>query len=79
MNNVPFDTEDKDATLNNGFFENRQSILSFLQTNHYQFDTLRRAKHSSMMMLHYLHNYSGVCFYSFGIMLDLYFDALDEF
>ncbi|KAK4780446.1 hypothetical protein SAY87_016552 [Trapa incisa] len=56
ITNVPDDTKDKDEILESEFFDTRQSFLSLCQGNHYQYDTLRRAKHSSMMILYHLHN-----------------------
>lgn len=59
---VPSDTKDKDDILESEFFDTRQAFLSLCQGNHYQYDTLRRAKHSSMMVLYHLHNPTAPAF-----------------
>lgn len=46
------DAEDLDCE----FLNNRQAFLNLCRYNHYQFDSLRRAKHTSMMVLWHLHN-----------------------
>eukprot|EP00529_Nitzschia_sp_RCC80_P002658 CAMPEP_0113512338 /NCGR_PEP_ID=MMETSP0014_2-20120614/39288_1 /TAXON_ID=2857 /ORGANISM="Nitzschia sp." /LENGTH=1811 /DNA_ID=CAMNT_0000408693 /DNA_START=299 /DNA_END=5734 /DNA_ORIENTATION=+ /assembly_acc=CAM_ASM_000159 len=46
------DAEDLDCE----FLNNRQAFLNLCRGNHYQFDELRRAKHTSMMLLWHLHN-----------------------
>ncbi|KAL3646097.1 hypothetical protein CASFOL_011282 [Castilleja foliolosa] len=56
VNDVSSDTEDGDFVLENDIFNDRQSFLKFYQGNHYQFDSLGLAKHSSMMILHQLKN-----------------------
>ncbi|KAM0946688.1 putative histone acetyltransferase chromatin regulator PHD family [Dioscorea sansibarensis] len=62
INDVPLDTKDKDEILESEFFDTRQAFLSLCQGNHYQYDTLRRAKHSSMMVLYHLHNPTAPAF-----------------
>ncbi|KAJ0247933.1 Histone acetyltransferase HAC12 [Hirschfeldia incana] len=58
------DTKDRDEILESEFFDTRQAFLSLCQGNHYQYDTLRRAKHSSMMVLYHLHNPTAPAFVS---------------
>ncbi|KAG2610941.1 probable histone acetyltransferase HAC-like 3 isoform X2 [Panicum virgatum] len=50
------ETEDGDPTMESKYFDSRIDFLKHCQDNHFQFDTLRRAKHSTMMILYYLHN-----------------------
>jgi E1A/CREB-binding protein len=49
-------TADIDEQFESELFENRQLFLNYCQTNHCQFDELRRAKHSTIMALYQLHN-----------------------
>ncbi|KAL0722499.1 hypothetical protein Bca4012_037098 [Brassica carinata] len=62
IKDVPIEIEDKDDNIPSEFFDNRQAFLNLCQGNNYQYDTLRRAKHSSMMILYHLHNPSAPAF-----------------
>ena len=55
-------TIDNVPQIDNEFFDTRNQFLSLCQGNHYQFDTTRRARHSSMMVLYHLHNPSEPAF-----------------
>eukprot|EP01031_Cornospumella_fuschlensis_P034708 gene34708-42029_t len=50
------DTSDPDPILRSPLMDSRYTFLETCQYRHYQFDTLRRAKYSSLMILYYLHN-----------------------
>ncbi|KAI3917772.1 hypothetical protein MKW92_019039 [Papaver armeniacum] len=51
--------QDEDEVIEGHIFDGRYNLLDFCMQNHYQFDNLQRAKHSSMMILYYLHNPSA--------------------
>jgi len=56
-NGFPIKVIDDDAEdLDCEFLNNRQAFLNLCRGNHYQFDELRRAKHTSMMVLWHLQN-----------------------
>ena len=56
MPKFPDDTDDVDEVHECEHFDTRLSFLNLCQGNHYQFDQLRRAKHTSLMVLYHLHN-----------------------
>ncbi|KAL5701816.1 histone acetyltransferase [Ranunculus cassubicifolius] len=62
IRDVPVDTTDGDEIFERKFLETRSAFIKLCEGNHYQFDTLRRAKHSSMMILYHLHNPSAPAF-----------------
>ncbi|KAH7298465.1 hypothetical protein KP509_25G044800 [Ceratopteris richardii] len=64
VEDAPSDTQDRDEIMECEYFDNRQAFLSLCQGNQYQYDTLRRAKHSSMMILYHLHNPDAPAFVS---------------
>ena len=47
---------DAGVRVTNALCDSRHTFLEMCQFWHYQFDTLRRAKHSSVMLLYHLHN-----------------------
>jgi hypothetical protein len=55
-------TRDPDEPQEHEMFESRQQFLNYCQASHFQFDELRRAKHSTMMVLFQLHNPSAPMF-----------------
>ncbi|KAI5057544.1 hypothetical protein GOP47_0027559 [Adiantum capillus-veneris] len=64
VKDVPASTLDRDEIMECEYFDNRQAFLSLCQGNQYQYDTLRRAKHSSIMILYHLHNPNAPAFVS---------------
>lgn len=53
---VAGDTKDHDPLIEQECIETRLHFLNFCQRNNYQFDELRRAKYTTMMLLAHLHN-----------------------
>lgn len=49
-------TIDEDQTFESDIIDNRQVFLNYCMGNHCQFDELRRAKHSTALLLFQLHN-----------------------
>ena len=47
---------DPDILLSSPFVDARHTFIEMCQYRHYQFDTLRRAKHSSLLLLYHLHH-----------------------
>ncbi len=52
---VPDVDIDPDPKCTSALADSRHTLLEMCQFRHYQFDTLRRAKHSSAMVLYHLH------------------------
>ncbi|KAK9138685.1 hypothetical protein Sjap_009279 [Stephania japonica] len=55
VNDMAFDHRNEDGNLCKKFIETREEFLTFCVNHSYQFDTLRRAKHSTAMILYHLH------------------------
>jgi hypothetical protein len=50
------DTSDPDPVMHSPLMDSRHTFLEVCQFRHFQFDSLRRAKYSSLMLLYHLHN-----------------------
>ena len=61
LENIATDTSDPDPTSQSPLNDSRHTFLEMCQYRHYQFDTLRRAKHSSMMVLYHLQHPYAKC------------------
>ncbi|CAN0458627.1 unnamed protein product, partial [Discosporangium mesarthrocarpum] len=55
LDSVYPDCPDPDPLISRALVNTRHTFLEMCQYRHYQFDTLRRAKHSSAMVLYHLH------------------------
>jgi len=76
------DTSDPDANIASPFVDSRHTFLEMCQFRHYQFDSLRRAKHSSQMVLFHLHNPYGantrpMCVVCRGVIQDVRWHCCD--
>jgi len=56
LSDINPDTSDPDPLRFSSFVGFRHTFLEMCQFRHYQFDSLRRAKHSSLMLLYHLHH-----------------------
>jgi len=61
QNRVASDNSDPDPKIKSPLADSRHTFLEMSQFKHLQFDSLRRAKYSSIMLLHYLHNPEAKC------------------
>ena len=55
-NRIASDNSDPDPKIKSPIADSRHTFLEMSQFKHLQFDSLRRAKYSSIMLLHYLQN-----------------------
>jgi len=53
-------TREVDEELSSEIFNEREDLLTLCQTNKYQFDQIRRAKHSTMMFLYHIFNIESI-------------------
>jgi len=56
LEDIAPDTSDPDDIIRSPFSDSRQTFLEMSQYRHFQFDSLRRAKHSSAILIYHLLN-----------------------
>jgi hypothetical protein len=62
LQDIPHDTSDPDPLMENALVDSRHTFLEMSQFRRLQFDTLRRAKHSSLSLVyHQLHQCNKQC------------------